>query len=58
MQSENKDRYKESEKSANFLVKEFPQYDTKWYKGKTLRPEIRLKDSAKNKTHKTKKKKT
>lgn len=58
MQSENKDRYKEAEKSANFLVKEFPQYATKWYKGKTLRPEIRLKDSAKNKTHKTKKKKT
>ena len=44
MQAENKDRYKEAEKSANYLVKHFPKYAKKWYKGKTKRPEIRLRD--------------
>ena len=45
MQAENKDRYKEAEISANFLVKKFPKYTEKWYKGKTKRPEIKLKDT-------------
>ena len=44
MQAEAKDRYLEAEKSANYLVKTFPNYVTKWYKGKTKRPEVRLKD--------------
>lgn len=42
MQSENKDRYVEAEKSANYLLKHFPEYTEKWYKGKTRRPEIKL----------------
>jgi hypothetical protein len=46
MQSEDKDRYLESEKSANYLVKEFPKYAKKWYKGKTKRPEIKVKDKS------------
>ncbi len=56
MQSENKDRYDEAEKSANYLVKKFPHYTKKWYKGKTKRPEIRLKDTTKKKIIKSKKK--
>ena len=44
MQAENKDRYLEAEKSANYLLKHFPKYTQKWYKGKTKRPEIKLKD--------------
>ena len=44
MQSEKKDRYLEAEKSADYLVKSFPKYARKWYKGKTKRPEIRVKD--------------
>ena len=47
MQAENKDRYLEAEKSANYLVKHFQKYTKKWYKGKTQRPEIRLKDKSK-----------
>ena len=44
MQAEDKDRYKEAEKSANYLVKKFPGYTKKWYKGKTKRPEIKVRD--------------
>ena len=44
MQSEDKDRYVEAEKSANYLEKHFPTLVTKYYKGKTQRPEVRLKD--------------
>lgn len=47
MQAENKDRYKEAEISANYLVEMFPEYTTKWYKGKTKRPEVKLKDKKK-----------
>ena len=50
MQSEDKDRYVEAEKSANFLEKNFPKLVTKYYKGKTKRPEVRLKDSDDKKT--------
>lgn len=44
MQAENKDRFIEAEKSANWLVKKFPKYTKKWYKGKDKRPEVRIKD--------------
>ena len=46
MQSENKNRFVEAEKSANYLVNKFPYYTTKWYKGKDKRPEVRLKDKS------------
>jgi hypothetical protein len=46
MQSENKDRFFESETSSNYLVNQFPHYVTKWYKGKDKRPEVRLKDKS------------
>tara|TARA_R110000824_G_scaffold160903_2_gene335877 strand:+ start:97 stop:915 length:819 start_codon:yes stop_codon:yes gene_type:complete len=42
MQSENKDRYLEAEKSANYLISIFPEYTKKWYKGVKQRPEIKL----------------
>ncbi len=48
LQAENICRYQEAEKSADFLITEFPHYCTKWYKGKTLkRAELRLKDKKK-----------
>lgn len=46
MQSENKNRFVEAEKSANYLVNKYPNYVTKWYKGKDKRPEVRLKDKS------------
>lgn len=44
MQAENKDRNFEAKKSAEYLIKHFPQYISKlWYKGKEKHPEIKLK---------------
>lgn len=46
-QANNIDRYKEAEYGANYLVKHFPSFVTKYYKGKTKRPEVRFKDKSK-----------
>ena len=44
MQAENKDRNFEAKKSAEYLIKHFPEYISKlWYKGKEKHPEIKLK---------------
>ena len=43
MQSEDKDRYVEAEKSADYLKKHFP-IGNKILQRKTQRPEVRLKD--------------
>ena len=44
MQSENKDRKAEALKSANYLIKKFPNYCKLYLKKKSGNPEVRLKD--------------